>query len=214
ASTAARPLAIRSRSTAGAPSGGMRTSFQVTGSAWAALRYPRSAPSRLSRGSPRRRSLGSTVASCASARAPSRSTSASSNPGRSLKCPYTIGRLTPASRATASIETAWNPCRSTIDFVTSISCSRRSSACIRTGLAACSTPMGDRCYSTVSYGYVASTLANRPRGAEQMNENEHFDVAILGSGFSGLGMAIRLLQQGHHDFVVLERADEVGGTWH
>jgi cation diffusion facilitator CzcD-associated flavoprotein CzcO len=47
-----------------------------------------------------------------------------------------------------------------------------------------------------------------------MNENEHFDVAILGSGFSGLGMAIRLLQQGHHDFVVLERADEVGGTWH
>src|SRR5436305_8224850 len=47
-----------------------------------------------------------------------------------------------------------------------------------------------------------------------MNEIEHFDVAILGSGFSGLGMAIRLLQRGHHHFVVLERADEVGGTWH
>src|SRR5436305_11276925 len=47
-----------------------------------------------------------------------------------------------------------------------------------------------------------------------MNENQHVDVAILGSGFSGLGMAIRLLQQGHDDFVVLERADEVGGTWH
>ena len=39
------------------------------------------------------------------------------------------------------------------------------------------------------------------------------DVAIVGSGFSGLGMAIRLKQAGHSDFVVLERADEVGGTW-
>src|SRR5919201_3806734 len=46
-----------------------------------------------------------------------------------------------------------------------------------------------------------------------MNENGHVDVAILGSGFSGLGMAIRLLQQGHDDFLVLERGDEVGGTW-
>jgi cation diffusion facilitator CzcD-associated flavoprotein CzcO len=42
--------------------------------------------------------------------------------------------------------------------------------------------------------------------------HEH-DVAIVGSGFSGLGMAIRLKQAGRNDFVVLERADEVGGTW-
>ena len=40
-----------------------------------------------------------------------------------------------------------------------------------------------------------------------------FDVAIVGSGFSGLGMAIRLKQEGMDDFVVLERDDEVGGTW-
>jgi cation diffusion facilitator CzcD-associated flavoprotein CzcO len=40
------------------------------------------------------------------------------------------------------------------------------------------------------------------------------DVAIIGSGFSGLGMAIRLKQEGREDFVVLERGDEVGGTWH
>jgi cation diffusion facilitator CzcD-associated flavoprotein CzcO len=39
------------------------------------------------------------------------------------------------------------------------------------------------------------------------------DVAIIGGGFSGLGMAIRLKQAGLDDFVVLERADEVGGTW-
>src|SRR3954462_8496928 len=40
------------------------------------------------------------------------------------------------------------------------------------------------------------------------------DIAIIGSGFSGLGMAIRLKQQGRDDFVVLERGDEVGGTCH
>ena len=38
-------------------------------------------------------------------------------------------------------------------------------------------------------------------------------VAIVGAGFSGLGMAIRLLQQGIRDFVVLERGADVGGTW-
>lgn len=38
-------------------------------------------------------------------------------------------------------------------------------------------------------------------------------VAIVGAGFAGLGMAIRLRQAGYSDFVVLERAAEVGGTW-
>jgi cation diffusion facilitator CzcD-associated flavoprotein CzcO len=41
----------------------------------------------------------------------------------------------------------------------------------------------------------------------------HSRIAIIGAGFSGLCMAIRLLQEGTEDFVVLERADEVGGTW-
>ena len=38
-------------------------------------------------------------------------------------------------------------------------------------------------------------------------------IAIVGSGFSGLGMAIRLKEAGIDDFVVLERADDLGGTW-
>jgi cation diffusion facilitator CzcD-associated flavoprotein CzcO len=41
----------------------------------------------------------------------------------------------------------------------------------------------------------------------------HVPVAIIGTGFAGLGMAIRLRQMGIEDFVVLERAGEVGGTW-
>jgi cation diffusion facilitator CzcD-associated flavoprotein CzcO len=42
---------------------------------------------------------------------------------------------------------------------------------------------------------------------------EAHDIVIVGSGFSGLGMAIRLKEAGVDDFVILERADEVGGTW-
>jgi cation diffusion facilitator CzcD-associated flavoprotein CzcO len=41
----------------------------------------------------------------------------------------------------------------------------------------------------------------------------HHRVVIVGTGFSGLGMAIRLAQRGEHDYLVLEKADEVGGTW-
>ncbi|HZG43291.1 MAG TPA: NAD(P)/FAD-dependent oxidoreductase, partial [Longimicrobium sp.] len=39
------------------------------------------------------------------------------------------------------------------------------------------------------------------------------EIAIIGSGFGGLGAAIRLKQEGMHGFVVLERAGDVGGTW-
>jgi cation diffusion facilitator CzcD-associated flavoprotein CzcO len=38
-------------------------------------------------------------------------------------------------------------------------------------------------------------------------------TAIVGAGFCGLGLAIRLKQEGRDDFVVFERAGEVGGTW-
>ncbi|MCW2598769.1 MAG: putative flavoprotein CzcO associated with the cation diffusion facilitator CzcD [Frankiales bacterium] len=41
----------------------------------------------------------------------------------------------------------------------------------------------------------------------------HVRVAVIGSGFAGLGMAIRLRQHGVTDLVVLERAGSVGGTW-
>ncbi|MGH2955307.1 MAG: flavin-containing monooxygenase [Solirubrobacterales bacterium] len=42
---------------------------------------------------------------------------------------------------------------------------------------------------------------------------EHFKIAIVGAGFGGLGMAIRLREQGEEDFAVLERDVDVGGTW-
>ncbi|MEE6271240.1 MULTISPECIES: flavin-containing monooxygenase [Streptomyces] len=41
----------------------------------------------------------------------------------------------------------------------------------------------------------------------------HVRVAVIGSGFGGLGAAVRLRRAGITDFVVLERADSVGGAW-
>ena len=38
-------------------------------------------------------------------------------------------------------------------------------------------------------------------------------IAIIGSGFGGIGTAIRLKQEGIEDFIIFERADDVGGVW-
>jgi cation diffusion facilitator CzcD-associated flavoprotein CzcO len=47
------------------------------------------------------------------------------------------------------------------------------------------------------------------RSAEQPDH----EIVIVGSGFSGLGMAIKLRQAGIDDFVLIEKADSVAGTW-
>jgi cation diffusion facilitator CzcD-associated flavoprotein CzcO len=55
-----------------------------------------------------------------------------------------------------------------------------------------------------------------PRAGEDgagAGEGRRPRAVIVGSGFSGLGMAIRLKQAGIDDFVVLEKASDLGGTW-
>ncbi len=39
------------------------------------------------------------------------------------------------------------------------------------------------------------------------------EILIVGSGFAGLGMGIRLKQAGMNDFTILEQASDLGGTW-
>ncbi|PXY20896.1 flavin-containing monooxygenase [Prauserella muralis] len=46
-----------------------------------------------------------------------------------------------------------------------------------------------------------------------MGNRTEAEVVIVGTGFSGLGMAIQLRQEGREDFVILEKAHDVGGTW-
>ena len=39
------------------------------------------------------------------------------------------------------------------------------------------------------------------------------DIVIIGTGFSGLGLSMKLTRAGRDDFIILEKADDVGGTW-
>lgn len=43
--------------------------------------------------------------------------------------------------------------------------------------------------------------------------NQSSQVAVIGAGPGGIAMGVRLLQAGIEDFVILERADGIGGTW-
>ena len=50
------------------------------------------------------------------------------------------------------------------------------------------------------------------RAADSTQQTVHTRALIIGTGFSGLGMAIELQRRGV-EFVILEKADEIGGTW-
>ncbi len=44
--------------------------------------------------------------------------------------------------------------------------------------------------------------------------SERFDAVIVGAGFAGIGAAIQFKRMGIDDFVILDREDDLGGTWH
>ena len=60
---------------------------------------------------------------------------------------------------------------------------------------------------------ATETAQDRTAHAESAKKTPHVRVAIVGAGFSGLGLAIRLKQRGLENFVILERANDIGGTW-
>ena len=60
---------------------------------------------------------------------------------------------------------------------------------------------------------MATTLTGEQIAGARGAEARDFRIAIVGAGFGGLGMAIRLRQRGEEDFVIFERASDVGGTW-
>ncbi|MFN8261024.1 MAG: NAD(P)/FAD-dependent oxidoreductase [Chitinophagales bacterium] len=46
-----------------------------------------------------------------------------------------------------------------------------------------------------------------------MATNKDFSILITGTGFSGICVGIRLKKAGIHNFTIVEKANEVGGTW-
>lgn len=52
-----------------------------------------------------------------------------------------------------------------------------------------------------------------PIGASSLDSGRsHYDVIVVGAGFAGIGAAIKLQEAGM-DFLVLEKAAEIGGVW-
>ena len=47
----------------------------------------------------------------------------------------------------------------------------------------------------------------------QTSASTQHQILIIGTGYGGMCMAIRLQQAGENDFLLLERAETVGGTW-
>ena len=81
-------------------------------------------------------------------------------------------------------------------------------------------PLLDRCLT--SYGGPVTTDPGTDPGADTGAETPTGPagagpgdvlVAVIGSGFAGIGMAAELRRRGIDDFLVFERAGDVGGTW-
>src|SRR5580700_7246450 len=54
-----------------------------------------------------------------------------------------------------------------------------------------------------------------PMRPDQQPLPAHVRIAIVGSGFSGIGAAIALTNEGYgDDLLILERRSDVGGTWY
>jgi len=51
------------------------------------------------------------------------------------------------------------------------------------------------------------------RGVRAGDRTERHKIVIIGSGFGGIGMGIGLRKAGFDDFVILEKAADLGGTW-
>ena len=59
----------------------------------------------------------------------------------------------------------------------------------------------------------ATAVARAPEPVAEAPEQRHVHIGIVGAGFSGICMAIRLKRAGIEDFAIVERAEELGGTW-
>lgn len=74
----------------------------------------------------------------------------------------------------------------------------------RKGVSSTTSPNGSTTTLAPSSGNFVS-----PNG----NGSRHAHIAIIGTGFSGIGAAVRLLKRGRKDFVLFEKSNDVGGTW-
>lgn len=65
-------------------------------------------------------------------------------------------------------------------------------------------PSGPRCDSATS----------AESGTVGLMTEQNYDVIIVGAGFGGIGAAIQLKRLGFENIVLLDRLDDLGGTWY
>src|SRR5215470_8880237 len=53
-----------------------------------------------------------------------------------------------------------------------------------------------------------------PSGNSHNSAEISVDVLIVGAGFSGIGMGIKLLDAGMKNFLIIEKSEDLGGTWY
>ena len=75
--------------------------------------------------------------------------------------------------------------------------------------------------SQLIYWLLFDSFGRRQKRAERKLQHAHESIAgdqyyaiIIGTGFSGLGMAIKLNQLGMDNYILVERHGHVGGTWY
>ncbi len=44
--------------------------------------------------------------------------------------------------------------------------------------------------------------------------SKQFDVIVVGAGFGGIGACIQLKKLGYEDILIVDRENDLGGTWH
>src|SRR5699024_1044820 len=58
------------------------------------------------------------------------------------------------------------------------------------------------------------TVAGEPRAESTAPPGPRYDAVIVGAGLGGMGAAIALRELGYDDLLILDREDDLGGTWH
>src|SRR5699024_3548019 len=58
------------------------------------------------------------------------------------------------------------------------------------------------------------TVAGEPRTEAPAPLGPRYDAVIVGAGFGGMGAAIALREMGYDDLLIVDREDDLGGTWH
>src|SRR5262252_3549851 len=53
-----------------------------------------------------------------------------------------------------------------------------------------------------------------PSGKQRNASDISVDVLIVGAGFSGICMGIQLLEAGMKNFLIIEKSEDLGGTWY